>query len=351
MKNAIKSIIGGQNTADIFKYVMANLYMHGPTSITDLEILSYLALYRPEEFKLHEIPILNYMAVFYKPTTRDTLAEVIFTQYRQYIRDTYSYTLTPVQADIIKGINGNACFSFSAPTSTGKSFVFRKQIEESQNDVVVVVPSRALINEYYLELSEQIKDQSVNILTFIDKINTRYAKRSIFIVTPERCRELFKQREQFKVDLFLFDEAQLSDEDSKRGLYFDSIVRRCQKAYPEAKFIFAHPFVQNPESQIEKNHFELQTANAKQYIQKNVGQLFLCQNPDGQFSHFGIDQQIMGHKKTIAGFDPLSATIQKGGTVLIYTSKQKIYNGNFWRNSPNTWRYAMNYHLKRFPNT
>ncbi|MCC8407671.1 DEAD/DEAH box helicase [Mucilaginibacter sp. UR6-1] len=329
MKNAIKSITGGQNTADIFKYVMANLYMNGPTSITDLEILSYLALYRPEEFEQHKIPILNYMAVFYKPTTRDTLAEVVFTQYRQYIRDTYSYTLTPVQADIIKGINGNTCFSFSAPTSTGKSFVFRKQIEESQNDVVVVVPSRALINEYYLELSEQIKDQSVNILTFIDKINTRYAKRSIFIVTPERCRELFKQREQFKVDLFLFDEAQLSDEDSKRGLYFDSIVRRCQKAYPEAKFIFAHPFVQNPESQIEKNHFEQQTAKAKQYIQKNVGQLFLCQNPDGQFSHFGIDQQIMGHKKIIAGFDPLSATIQKGGTVLIYTSKQKIYNGKF----------------------
>ena len=48
--------------------------------------------------------------------------------------------------------------------------------------------------------------------------------------------------------------AQLSDEESTRGLFYDSIVRRCYKAYPEAKFVFAHPFINNPEAQLVKNH-------------------------------------------------------------------------------------------------
>ncbi len=245
-----------------------------------MEILSYLKLYQPDIFDNYKNAILNYMAVFYKNTERTTLKEIVFRQYRRYVEDTYHYKYTPVQADIIKGIEKNNCFSFSAPTSTGKSFVFMNKIMETKNDVVVVVPSRALINEYYLKLNELITDNRVNILTFIDKINTKFAKRSVFIVTPERCRELFKQKNDFQIDLFLFDEAQLSNENSKRGLYFDSIVRRCYKAYPESKFIFAHPFVKNPESQIEKNHFNKAEAFSIQYTQKNVGQLFLCTDND-----------------------------------------------------------------------
>jgi ATP-dependent RNA helicase DOB1 len=328
MKNVIKSIQETKDIRAIFTNVLDSLYRNGPTSITDLEILTYLAHYQPEEFERYKTPILNYMAVFYKPTDRSTLAEVVFTQYRKYIEDTYHRKLTPVQADIVKGMENSKCFSFSAPTSTGKSFVFRKQIEESVNDVVVVVPSRALINEYYMELSREVQDTTVNILTFIDKINTKHSKRNIFIVTPERCRELFKQKDLFEVDLFLFDEAQLSNEENKRGLYFDSIVRRCQKAYPDAKFIFAHPFVKNPESQITKNHFNVETSRHRQYIQKNVGQMFLCKEGEDYY-HFGIDTRVMGSRKVRTNFDPISFILEKAGSILIYVSKATIYNGKF----------------------
>ena len=180
-----------------------------------------------------------------------------------------------------------------------------REIHDSKNDVVVVVPSRALINEYFINISNQINDKTINILTFIDNINTSIAKRNIFVVTPERCRELFKQKENFEVDLFLFDEAQLSNENSKRGLFYDSIIRRCQKAYPKAKFVFAHPFVKNPISQIDKNHFNPQTSNAISYNQKNVGQVFMQIDEQGKFYHFGIDQQIMGKNRVLCPFDPI----------------------------------------------
>lgn len=329
MNELISKIKAGEDIDNIFSYVLDNIYKKGPVSTTDMEILSYLMLYQPEKFEIHKNSILNYIAVFYKETEKDTLQDVVFGQYRKYLQDKYNKNYTPVQANIVNGIMNNNCFSFSAPTSTGKSFVFMNQIISIANDIVVVVPSRALINEYYLKLSELIEDKTVNILTFIDKINTGHSTKNVFVVTPERCRELFKQKENFQVDLFLFDEAQLSNENSKRGLYFDSIVRRCYKAYPNSKFVFAHPFVKNPESQIEKNHFDVDSSYSIQYTQKNVGQLFLCTNENWDFYHFGIDKSIMGQQRKTCDFDPIEKTIKNGGSVLFYVSKSKIYNKGF----------------------
>lgn len=328
MDNVIKKIINGNNIEEIIRYVKNRLFLNGPTSTSDLEILSYLSLYHPVKFSLHLNSILNYMSVFYKKTERSSLKDLVFMQYKEYILDEFKQTYTPVQADIIKGINTNKCFSFSAPTSTGKSFVFMRQIQNSTNDVVVVVPSRALINEYYLKLSELIKDRTINILTFIDKINTEIASKNIFIVTPERARELFKRKTEFQIDLFLFDEAQLSDEESKRGLYFDSIVRRSQKAYPNAKYVFAHPFVKNPESQIIKNNFNPESSYSRQYEQKNVGQMFLCVDKDWVYHHFGIDKELLGNTKQRMNFDPIERAITNNGSVLFFVSKTSIYNGN-----------------------
>src|SRR5690606_984440 len=329
MKNAIKNIINAENIGNVVSFVLNRIYKNGPVSTTDMEILSYLKLYKPEEFKVHQERVLNYMGVFYKDAEPQSLKEVLFRQYRMHIIEKFQHTYTPVQASIISEIKSNKCFSFSAPTSTGKSYVFMNLIQESTDDIVIVVPSRALINEYYHKLNNLIKDKAVSILTFIDKINTKHTERNVFIVTPERCRELFKFKEEYQVNTFLFDEAQLSNEDSKRGLYFDSIVRRAQKSFPEATFVFAHPFVANPISQIKKNHFELDSSKAVQFKQKNVGQLYLCSDDDWNFYHFGIEKSIMGNNREKCSFDPIEKTIRSNGSVLFYVSKSKIYSRGF----------------------
>jgi ATP-dependent RNA helicase DOB1 len=329
MNDVIKNIINTEDIGDVVSFVLDRIYKSGPVSTTDMEILSYLKLYKPEEFKAHEERALNYMGVFYKDVEPQTLKEVLFRQYRRHIIENFRHTYTPVQASIIREIESNKCFSFSAPTSTGKSYVFMNLIQESIDDIVIIVPSRALINEYYHKLNNLIDNKAVNILTFIDKINTKHTERNVFIVTPERCRELFKYKEQYRVNTFLFDEAQLSNEDSKRGLYFDSIVRRAQKAFPDAKFVFAHPFVANPDSQIKKNHFQLDTSKSVQFKQKNVGQLYLCSDDDWNFYHFGIEKSIMGNNREKCAFDPIEKTIKSNGSVLFYVSKSKIYNRGF----------------------
>ena len=333
MNNAISRIINNDNISEILTYVLNNIFEYGPVNISDLEILTYLNIYHHDFFNEHLDKILNFMGIFYKnKLATNTLEEVVFGQYKIHIRELYNHYYTPVQAQIIHKIDNNNCYSFSAPTSTGKSFVFLNKIKESQHDVVIVVPSRALINEYLLKLSNSIEDKSINILPFIDKINTKNARRNIFIVTPERCREIFKLKDKFIIDLFLFDEAQLSDEESTRGILFDGIVRRCYKNFPEATFVFAHPFVENPNAQLIKNHLEYNEDNHNQFKQKNVGQIFFYyDNNDSSFYHFGIEKEIMGYNKIKADFDPIKKVLNENGSVLFFVSKSSIKKNTIFK--------------------
>ncbi len=326
MTNALERILKDENVEEVFNYALNNVYRFGPKNIHDLEILTYVDLYRKDLFDKNIEKVLNFMGIFYKEGLQSaSLEEVIFGQYKQHIRKTWSKHFTPVQSKILYNIQNNNCYSFSAPTSTGKSYVFRKMILDAKQDVVIVVPSRALINEYLTLLDSLINEKSINILSFIDNINTNKAKRNIFIVTPERCRELFKFKETFRIDLFLFDEAQLSNEESSRGIFFDGIVRRSYKHFPEARFVFAHPFVSNPEAQLTKNNLKKSKFASDNYIQKNVGQIFFGYDKHtSSFFHFGINEEVMGKKKISSPFDPIQRTLETNGSALFYVSKASI---------------------------
>jgi len=326
MKNLLKNILEGNDIPSILADVKDNIFKHGGVSMNDMEILSLISLYHPQVIQDDIDEILYYLALYFKDgLTVSTLNAKVFELFKEAIQDSFGKTFTPVQADIYQGISGKHYFSFSAPTSTGKSYVLHSFIKECDHDVVVVVPSRALINEYYIKVCEEIPDKTVNVLTAIEKINTAHSRRTVFIVTPERCRELFKNPDLFNVDVFLFDEAQLSEQTGRRGMYFDSIVRRCKRAYPDAKYVFAQPFVENPEAQFTKNAFEQnEQAKAISYGQRNVGQYFLARDNDGSFVHFGIDRNVMGIRCQSYNGDPIRKIIESNGSVLFYVSKQKI---------------------------
>lgn len=332
--NIIAKIRKGEDLVQIIDYVKSEIYQNGPNNSVVLEIVSYLKLFQPEFFKKDEQEIIATMGLFFKHPKIESLTGSVFEMYHQQLKDEFGNDYTPMQADILKRVRDLQFFSFSAPTSTGKSFVFRHLISECSNDVVVIVPSRALINEYFDRLNSLVDRKAVNILTFVDRINTKHIHRNIFILTPERARELFKNKDWLKIDLILFDEAQLSDEHSVRGLYFDSIVRRALKYFPDAKFVFAHPFIENPEAQLQKNGIETidTTATYSNYELKNVGQLFYTHDiSKRKFYHFGSDSATLGKHKLEANFDPIESALKKGGSVLIYVPKSHIYSKQIYR--------------------
>lgn len=327
--NIIAKIRRGEDLKQLIDYIKFEIYQNGPEDSVILEIISYFKLFQPEFFQKEEQEVIATMGLFFKEPKIENLRAVVFEMYHQQLKDEFGADYTPMQADILKKIKNLQYFSFSAPTSTGKSFVFRHLISECFNDVVVIVPSRALINEYYDRLNSLVDRKKVNILTFVERINTKHVHKNIFILTPERAKDLFKNKDWLKIDLILFDEAQLSDEHSVRGLYFDSIVRRSLNYFPNAKFVFSHPFVDNPEAQLQKNDIEIidTTATYNSYKFKNVGQIFYTHNNTTQkFYHFGSDPIILGKRKLEASFDPIEVALKKGGSVLIYVTKSHIYN-------------------------
>lgn len=327
----IARIRDGKDLDQILAYAKEQLYCNGPVDTVILEILSYLKLFQKDYFTLHENEIVETMGLFYKNPRPETLQSAIFDMYRQHIKETFGEDYTPLQANILKHIQEKQFFSFSAPTSTGKSYVFRNLIKSSKNDVVVIVPSRALINEYYDRITELVDLKVTNVLTFVEHINTKHALRNVFILTPERARELFKNKSWLKIDLFLFDEAQLSDEHSVRGLYFDSIVRRAQKAFSQSKFVFAHPFISNPEAQLKRNDV-IDTGASNNYLLKTVGQVFYVHDATNQkFYHFGSDKKLLGERKIESQIDPIEQAIMSGGSVLIYVPKKHIYDKSIYR--------------------
>lgn len=327
----IKKIRDGVDLDEIMSYARDSLYKNGPTDTIILEILSYIKIFHPEYFKKYENDIVETMGLYFKNPVPESLEGLIFDLYNQHIQEKWGSIYTPVQANILQQIQAKKCFSFSAPTSTGKSFVFRHIITSSTKDIAVVVPSRALINEYYDRTSELLNMKEVNVLSFVEQINTKNAKRNVFILTPERARELFKNKQWIDLEYILFDEAQLSDEKSTRGLYFDSIVRRALTAFPNAKFIFAHPFISNPGAQLQKNLIDFdENAGAIQYQQKNVGQIFYVHDGTDYF-HLGTNKEILGKIKLKATFDPIERILNDNGSVLIYVPKTHILNKSVYR--------------------
>lgn len=333
MKNAIKKILSGENSESILNETIDKIYKEGPVNISDMEILAYYATYKPQLLESKLDTLLLYMGMYYKVknTKAQTLPELVQTIYRDIIKEKWNEYYTPVQSNIVSSIKKNICYSFSAPTSTGKSFIFRNLIIEAAKDVVIFVPSRALINEYFLFLTKEIPDKKINILTFVDKLNTSKAVRNVFILTPERSCDLFKRHSEFDVEYILFDEAQLGSEESMRGMYFDSVVRRSCKYYPDSKIIFAQPFVSNPGAQIKKNSIDESTSDFFSFSQRNVGQLFYAYDCKSKlFYHFGVNKSVMGNSKIKIECDPISLTLKSGGSVLFYTSKSKIIKNNIF---------------------
>lgn len=305
--------------------IINEIHTVGPINLSLLEKLAYIKKFHFDIFEKYENKIVYLLGLFYKTNQPKSLLEKIYEIYAKGIEDKYQNRFTPVQANAYANIDNNTYFSFSAPTSAGKSYLFRSLIENCEGDIVIVVPSRALIAEYTLKVLD-IVGKEVLVLQFIENVNILHTKRKVFIITPERGAELFKVVKELNVKLFLFDEAQISEE-PVRGMRFDSFVRRVDRILPEAKKVFAHPFIRNPEAQLKKHAFSVSSSYAN-YKQNSVGKIYISVSRNRKdFQYFSpFDDKV--HKANIKlSNDIVKDILLNDGTLLVYTSKNKIYKG------------------------
>ena len=319
----IEKVIQSEDTDSIISDILCRIHTDGPVYLEDMETLSYIKKFHNQVFSKYEKRLMSLLGLFYKTTEPANLIESVYAIYAQEIKDDTGRDFTPVQASAYKHIYEKKYFSFSAPTSSGKSYLFRELIQEARKDIVIVLPSRALIAEYMF-LVKRIVDKSVLVLQFIENVNKAKTQRRVYIITPERGEELFKFIPQLDIELFLFDEAQISEEHI-RGLRFDSFVRRVDKLLPNTKKVFTHPFIENPEAQLQKHNFN-NNSDYQCYHQSSVGKIFICTEND-KYYYFSPYE-----KKTATvevSEEVISPILTNNGTVLIYISKDAIYKGQY----------------------
>lgn len=317
------------NAEIILTEIINSIHNNGPINGEELEFLAIIKDNYPELFKKYENDILFLLGLFYKTETPSDVISLLYNSYKDKIKELTGNTYTPIQAQIYKNILDNTIYSFSAPTSAGKSHLLRDLLDKIKRDIVIVVPSRSLISEYLIILRDHYKsDSSVLILEFVDDINKQKTRKRIFVLTPERVNEIYKY--DFDIGLFIFDEAQLAD-DRRRGVNFERIVKKSEKKYPQAKKIFAHPFVDNPEAIYDK--FNLQQKRVSDsFKQSTVGKIFFIKDKN-QYICFNPYKQNGHHQKNTVPLpednDFIESLIKENKTVLIYTSKHTIVTGEF----------------------
>jgi superfamily II DNA/RNA helicase len=156
------------------------------------------------------------------------------------------------------------CFSYSAPTSMGKSFIMRMFIKDevvkgAQKNYALIVPTKALINEVRGKVIDDlgIKGNSEKI-NYLDKCNYRVVTAAsdialeekhnfVLVLTPERLLYLLISNPEIQIDYLFIDEAhKLSGKNSRAPFYY-KVVDMLLKRECKPHCIFASPNIPNPQ--------------------------------------------------------------------------------------------------------
>ncbi len=185
--------------------------------------------------------------------------ETLFTR---AVKETYQKipnnenTFTDPQYTIFESLKNSNHYSFSGPTSLGKSFIINAFIgylikeHRGTDNIVILVPSRALINQTVVKLKEEFKlEEGYTVLAHptVPPMFKREGQRYIFIFTPERLISYLSDSNNPKIDYLFVDEAHktVALKDTRSPLYYHAISQAEQKS---VKLYFASPNIRNPEA-------------------------------------------------------------------------------------------------------
>lgn len=208
----------------------------------------------------------NFPAVRYLAQTDENQAELPFDRMLQVeakkliqaVPDNEGFYFTDTQYNLFSKLSDSHEFSFSGPTSMGKSFIIKAFISKiMQNtppeNMVIVVPSRALINQFAIEIHKELGQQlqrfnykvftNSNVSELVLEANVKL----ILVLTPERLLSYLSQNENPPIGFLFVDEAHKIAQDDTRSITSYVAIEKTLKKYPDAKLYFSSSNVSNPE--------------------------------------------------------------------------------------------------------
>lgn len=158
------------------------------------------------------------------------------------------------QYDLYNEILNEKYFSFSGPTSIGKSFLIKNcaiQLSKKYKNIIFILPTKALLDEFIISFRKIINEQNIenlNIGKTISKL--RKDKNNILVLTQERYNSLLYSQEylDIKIDILFVDEAhKLLEKNNKRAITLFKVINKSLSRFPEMKLIFSCPIISNPD--------------------------------------------------------------------------------------------------------
>lgn len=161
----------------------------------------------------------------------------------------------PEQLQIVSMIKENAASIISAPTSFGKTFcIFEYIVKYKPSNVVLIVPTLALVDEYFKKIIKKYKDKfseyKIHTSLSEDKIYD-FNKNNIFILTHDRVVQEISYHIIEEIDFLVIDEVYKleTDKSDDRVLVLNMAYYYLSKN--AKKYVLLAPFIKSIEN-IEK---------------------------------------------------------------------------------------------------
>lgn len=192
----------------------------------------------------------------------DFLRELTFHAHRIENRIPYSNaSFFDSQMALLEELGANKYYSFSAPTSMGKTFVLlsfiKSQIRNGTNEnFAIVVPTRALLseiaNKIIVEFADVLGDGCHKVITTTAAVQN--GEKFIAVLTPERLYyALLKQPDLLFSYIFIDEAHKITDKDKRSIIYYK--ILDMLRGKPGAHIYFSSPVIPNPDVFLELTNF------------------------------------------------------------------------------------------------
>lgn len=268
----------------------------------------------------------NFPAIQYLSEKNDNNAELPFDRtfeldvkkIIQTVPDSDGLVFTDAQYTLFNKLSNSKFFSFSAPTSMGKSFLIKSFIRKALSNkppenLVIMVPTRALINQFALDLMKELNEAlgkfnykivtNSNVTDFSNEMSKNY----IFVLTPERLISYLSQKDNPSLGFIFVDEAhKIASEKDMRSVTSYIAIQNTLKKFPNINLYFASPNVSNPE--VFLHLFNKEINNSFHTIESPVSQnLFFIDLLEKSITQY-VDEKSYDHETDF--FDKIKETNQ-----------------------------------------
>lgn len=162
-----------------------------------------------------------------------------------------SISLYPEQVELVKSIEQNEALIVSAPTSFGKTFcVFEYIAKNMPKNVVLIVPTLALVDEYLKKIISKYKNvfkQYKKYINFDSDASYSYENYNMFILTHDKVMESAIYKEIDNIDFMVIDEVYKLQKDDNNDRVLVLNLAYHYLSQKSKKYVLLAPFISDVE--------------------------------------------------------------------------------------------------------